>query len=357
MAHLTFDHSMPSMRTVLTPRQRGMTIIELMVAMVLGLILIGGVVSVFLNNRQAVASNEGLARVQESGRFAFELLMRDLRDAGHTPCGSPITANTLTSPKPWWGDTDSGLLRGWDDTEAATGMANFGTGASDRVASTDAVRVLRASWSDSERGVIIAHTPTTADIGLQALGSIGSSVPTSYVLVCDGQGAALTEIADRTTLTNVINYAHTAATRTCTSDLGTVNADCTASTAKTFSPGSQVAVWSPAFWYVGRTATGERGLYRRSKDDGWARREIVRGVTDMQIQYLLADMTTTPPTLSVDWVPASDAAISGKWADLTVGIAAIRIELTVQSPESVGSDGQPIQRKFYAVANYRSRDF
>ena len=62
--------------------QNGFSLIELMIAMVLGLILIGGVVNVFLASSQTYRLQEAMFRVQESGRFALDIMLRDLRDAG-----------------------------------------------------------------------------------------------------------------------------------------------------------------------------------------------------------------------------------------------------------------------------------
>ncbi len=60
----------------------GFSLIELMIAMLLGLILIGGVVNIFLASSQTYRLQEAMFRVQESGRFALDMMLRDLRDAG-----------------------------------------------------------------------------------------------------------------------------------------------------------------------------------------------------------------------------------------------------------------------------------
>ena len=51
--------------------QKGMTLIELLVSMVLGLIVVGGVVSVLLSNKSSYRTNEGLSQIQETARTAF----------------------------------------------------------------------------------------------------------------------------------------------------------------------------------------------------------------------------------------------------------------------------------------------
>lgn len=60
----------------------GFSLIELMIAMVLGLILLGAVVTLFSQTRTSFSQNEKMARIQEDGRFALETLSRDLSMAG-----------------------------------------------------------------------------------------------------------------------------------------------------------------------------------------------------------------------------------------------------------------------------------
>lgn len=64
----------------------GLSLIEMMVAMVIGLVLMLGVVQVFIASRTASRLAEGNARAQENGRFALEFLQRDIRMAGHFGC-------------------------------------------------------------------------------------------------------------------------------------------------------------------------------------------------------------------------------------------------------------------------------
>ncbi|MEP6898167.1 MAG: PilW family protein [Rhodanobacter sp.] len=59
--------------------QRGLTLIELMVAMVLGLLVAAGIVTVFASTSSSNKAQNQLARLQEEGRFAISRLGTDLR--------------------------------------------------------------------------------------------------------------------------------------------------------------------------------------------------------------------------------------------------------------------------------------
>lgn len=61
---------------------RGFTLIELMVAMVLSLFLIGGVVLMYASSKAAYLDSNQLSRLQENIRFASDYMVRDIRNAG-----------------------------------------------------------------------------------------------------------------------------------------------------------------------------------------------------------------------------------------------------------------------------------
>lgn len=63
-------------------RSRGFTLIELMVALVLGLVVVGGVMGVFMSTYQANAQNIKSVRLNEEMRAVMSLISRDIRRAG-----------------------------------------------------------------------------------------------------------------------------------------------------------------------------------------------------------------------------------------------------------------------------------
>lgn len=66
--------------------QRGMSLIELMIAILIGAILLVGLVQVFSASRTAYQLSQSVARNQENARFALDFLTRDIRMAGHAGC-------------------------------------------------------------------------------------------------------------------------------------------------------------------------------------------------------------------------------------------------------------------------------
>ncbi|TDK34118.1 prepilin-type N-terminal cleavage/methylation domain-containing protein [Luteimonas terrae] len=66
--------------------QRGLSLIEIMVALLIGSLLLLGLIQVFSASRVSYQLSTGLARSQENARFAMDFLQRDLRMAGHLGC-------------------------------------------------------------------------------------------------------------------------------------------------------------------------------------------------------------------------------------------------------------------------------
>lgn len=66
--------------------QRGLTLIELMIALALGLVLVAAMGYLYVGQRQSWRTLEAVARLQENGRFALEILGQDLRMAGYGGC-------------------------------------------------------------------------------------------------------------------------------------------------------------------------------------------------------------------------------------------------------------------------------
>jgi len=69
-------------KSSLIKKQQGMTLIEMMIAMGLGVFLLAGVMGIFTSSKQSYRMLENLSRMQENGRFALDFMSRDIRQAG-----------------------------------------------------------------------------------------------------------------------------------------------------------------------------------------------------------------------------------------------------------------------------------
>lgn len=123
---------------------RGFSLIELMIAMVIGLLLLAGISSMFMTNKRIYRAQDEMGRLQENARFAMEMLIRDIRMTGYVGCGDDISAvtNQLNN-----GTNDDNLYSLADAVEGinnATGASTWGpSSGADQVANivagTDAI--------------------------------------------------------------------------------------------------------------------------------------------------------------------------------------------------------------------------
>ncbi len=126
-------------------REKGLSLVELMVAVVVGVILIGGVVQIYVGSKGTYRTQDALSRLQENGRYALNLLASDIRASGFRGCLSPkrgaedvtIIAN---APVP---DIFSGSnsVNGYENTSGQSWTPSLPTGTSQVLDDTDAITV------------------------------------------------------------------------------------------------------------------------------------------------------------------------------------------------------------------------
>ena len=84
-------------------KSRGFTLVELMVAITIGLIILAVLSQVYVGSKRTYRSQEALSRLQENGRYAIDFLGRDLRVAGYMGCIGPGAAfNNIAKPITGW---------------------------------------------------------------------------------------------------------------------------------------------------------------------------------------------------------------------------------------------------------------
>ncbi|MFP4393016.1 MAG: PilW family protein, partial [Desulfohalobiaceae bacterium] len=128
-------------------------------AMVISLLLLGGVYSLFQNSSANYRMQAGLSRIQESGRFAIDFLKRDIRRAGYQGCSSygPLT-NTLKDKDAWAYDFEV-AIEGYDNV----GSSVADLGGLETLPGTDVV-VIRTSIGE---GVSIVDNNDSDKLSVQ----------------------------------------------------------------------------------------------------------------------------------------------------------------------------------------------
>lgn len=78
-------------------KERGVTLIELLVTLVICSIVVAGIYRVFIAQSKAYTVQDQVAEVQQTVRSAMDILLRDLRMAGYDD-DSPISPIAITTP-------------------------------------------------------------------------------------------------------------------------------------------------------------------------------------------------------------------------------------------------------------------
>ncbi|MCC8995396.1 MAG: prepilin-type N-terminal cleavage/methylation domain-containing protein [Candidatus Contendobacter sp.] len=63
--------------------QRGLTLVEILVALMISAFLIAGVIQLFIGSKQTYRGHDALSRIQENGRFVMDKMASDIRMAGY----------------------------------------------------------------------------------------------------------------------------------------------------------------------------------------------------------------------------------------------------------------------------------
>lgn len=344
-----------------SPRQTGLSLIELMIALVVGLILITGVISIYLSSRKSYGINSAVGQIQENARAALNFIRVNTRMAGYLGCGSSGAqfANQLNPP-------GSGGTLPYDFGNAISGYEYQGTGPTDSytLPATVPSSSSRTSWAPT----LSTSIPTTAanhalpgsDIFAVSI-SQGTSTP-SYVTSLGSSPDSFTVAANNNSLAAgdllIISNCVQTVVREATSVSGLNISTSTGSG----SPGNsgvlpamlasnaQVTTASVAAYYVGMGTDSSPALYEAVTDtaqtSGFRPEEIASGVENMQVLYGMDSNGTQTPGqyLTADAVNAlSSASGMNQWNN----VVSVRVALLMRSP--IGAVPQPATAQHYEL--------
>ncbi|MBK4735020.1 PilW family protein [Noviherbaspirillum pedocola] len=126
-------------------RQQGASLIEIMIAITIGLLILAGVSSLFVRNSRAHDEIRRANEQIENGRYAASLLADDLRNAGYLAEFDPSSMATPVSPDPCATDVASLAAAMAMPVQGINDVATAPTCLSDVKTGTDIVVVRRAS--------------------------------------------------------------------------------------------------------------------------------------------------------------------------------------------------------------------
>jgi len=358
--------------------QSGFSILELLLALALGLVVISGIVQLFVGNSRTYELVNAQSRLQENARFAFEFISGAARSAGYYGC----------APEPQY--VIKGLAGSWntipeyDLTRPVGGFEALGSGsyAPDNLltlprseSGTDTNVHLAGNGIDStvldRRSDIVIFRSLRQPVGrlAQTLQPDGDPVvytpggQPSYavddvVLVSDCEQAALIRVTgvvrgpDRVTLEHATtdggsNFNNAQSVTTLGGDLLPATLSVLG---KSYGGAATISHLDSTFFFIApstaanQSETQVNALWR--KRGAQAPVELVQGVENMQVLY---GVDTTPDGLAnVNRYETIDAV------DDPNEIVAVWVRLDISSPDEVAEIGGRLRRTFTKTIGIRN---
>ncbi len=302
-------------------RQTGMTLIEIMIALLIGAFLLGGVLQIFIGSKQTYRMQENLFRLQENARFAMYFLSKDIRRAGLQGCPSlrTVTPNVIVEVPVVPSLTQTTFISGSDSIDGNWTSGACGAGGN-CIPGSDAISI---NYSENCGGNL-----TTA------MANSGSSVQISASNTCNVNNndallisnCSSSDIFRSTSAGNSINHQ---------------------ALSNAYGTDSELFVYHAYTYFIRVSTSGDpgRSLWRldntTASGTGTNPIELIEGVEDMQILYGV-DTEADASGLNGDGTPnyyvvASDVAASD-WPK----VISIRISLLVATlDDNVASQNLP----------------
>lgn len=320
--------------------RRGFTMVEVMIAMTIGLILLAAVAQVFATSRATHQFTDGLSRVQENGRFGMHFLSRDARMAGYLAClrkSTPLT-NHLNNPTDYATDFVLGqLINGHTYSGSGTGTTDWNPAlpanyfVDGEVVPNSDVLVIRRGSDETHK--VQPPYMSTPDAALQL--DVGNGLLVNdIVIVSDCQNADMFQITGPTDPDTGGTLNH---------DVGGVSqgpGNATRDLSRTYDEEAEILKLETLVYYIGRQnndPSNPPALFRKRLRQGvLVSEELVEGVESMQIVYgedtnndAAADIYSKADTVT-DWTK----------------IVTLRTALLVRTPMNVDAE---IDRNTYVL--------
>ncbi|MGZ4960106.1 MAG: PilW family protein [Methylomonas sp.] len=294
-------------------RQSGLTLVEIMIALLIGAFLLGGVLQIFINSRQTYRMQENLSRLQENGRFAMEFISRDLRMAGYLGCASlgavtpaidasPQNPNPNPAANPF---TNLNAIVG-NNNIATSWNANACSGTHQCIANTDSVTV---QYADSCGGYLTGNMATdNANIQIPAANTCNiSQYDTLLLSDCSSADVFVATSASSGAGTQTIAHAN--------------NQNTSPKLSKVYGADAEIFVFRSYSYFIRTGASGRPALWRldnaKAVASGSNPMELLEDIEDFQIFY--GEDTDADGTANY-YVPANSVANVGNVVSIRISV-------------------------------------
>jgi len=296
--------------------QRGFSIVELMVSILLGLILMAGILSIFFSSKVTYFANEKTARLQENGRVALDFVSHDIRASGYGGCARGVPFNsTLNTPTALlW--SYAFPLQGFESNGAGGYTPALGIVLDPAPLDTSDVIVVRTALRDGH-ALRVESNLAALTSPISVLNAVPAPVDAGTVMmISDCNAASVFQVTGWTsgapngTITHAVGGASPG---NATDDLGYL-----------YQAGARVAPLQTMIYYVANDpVTGQPGLFRQTGAVQPAEL-LIEGVQALQVGYA---EDTTGDRIADQYGPANTVT---NWND----VIAVTLALLIRSEEN-----------------------
>lgn len=321
--------------------QAGLTLVEMMIAFTLSALLVLGLTQIFNSNKEAFRLQDGLARIQESGRLAMEFIARETRNAGYMGCASGNDIELYNNVKEDVYGVGSALQESINAFGADNNIIAF-----DNISDTTGTEL-------AKYGLVVGTAKTNIVSGTDAIIFQGAGPCKGGDVVqynSGGGGTAQFKIADAEACG--LNQDDIVIVTNCTTAdmFGITNNPTSGGTKDTIAHGSNlnngpklngiydddsyIFRFKQMIFYVAYGESGEPALYMKTLTSAanttkpYENYELAEGVEDMQLQYLYEQGA------NLQYVEADLAGFDSK------NVRAIKTNLLIRSDTGVTSFDQ-----------------
>ncbi len=309
-------------------RQRGLSLVEIMVALALGAVITLGIVQMFTANRATYQANMGQARLQENARFALEFMAQPLRSAGAAGCARSVAIENQFG-------TEGNPGGRFDLGEAVVGHAASGGGWTPGLPGAVFTGISPEAGQDI---VLVKYLHTEAlDVLSSGLDSIATTVPAREALY-DAGAPLLISDCERAWLFESDGAEEAGGQFVIEHALGVDPG---------FGPEANVSRVLSDFYYIapgaGTNNAGDTPLSLWRHRPGQGHTELVEGVEQLSFQYGVDLDGNRTPNVYRDSITSADNVVT------------VRIRLTANSVDVVTDAGAVLSREFSKTVGIRNR--
>ena len=327
---------------------QGFSLVELMIALLIGLLITGSMISVFIATRTASKTTSGVASLTDGGRVALDFLQQGIRSAGFMACNTPArTVNSVTAGTSVAATDYVEALGGYEavgsdpTTSASTPISTVSATATSVVAAdtstsgwTGGLDSMLANQVVQGSDVLVVHTllpqtaPNPSTVYLTAPAAVGATTVTVSAMLGSVtlNPTQLPVVLISNCATSVAVQIRSVAGTTLTLAEGLPTA---------FGAGAQVGVADTIAYYIGVDPSSHNSALfaldlqgmTTATSTGVKNRELVPDIENMQILY---GIDTTGNQMVTEYVTADQ--VSSSYTGNFNGVLNVRIAVMAASP-------------------------